>query len=444
MFYKLFKFLAVLIVLVIILPQANAQECTFTIKGKILDSEYHLIPNAIIKTTKSKKIIRLNESGKFQFQYNYTKGDNLIVSCIGFENDTIVISQRKAKKYTKKGFYNLTIKLSPIQFEEVVITAKKVDTVFGSSEFSIADYILLKQDKILLLTYDKRIEKEAKLTLVNENQGVINTYSIPAQAISLYKDYAENNYLICKNKIYAITITNNEINLTPIKNDDFYGFYQRIIDTIETNYYYSNFTKSYPSVDFLVTNRLDSNHHKLINIQDDFMMELYRAQYKYVSGRDKLWAYRQEQKTGIDKEIWIGATSFTHDILYQPVYAPLFVIKDTIYIFDQYKNKIHRFDSDHDSLPTIKLDLKIKYSKEKWQQPLIEDKITESIYALYNKGGYYYLKRIDLQTGKKIFTLKLSNQFVEKVSISDNYVYYIYRPFESIQKKYLYREKIKR
>ena len=52
-----------------------------------------------------------------------------------------------------------------------------------------------------------------------------------------------------------------------------------------------------------------------------------------------MWAYRKEQATGIDKEIWIGANSFTHDILYNPVYAPLFIINDTVLVFDQYKNK---------------------------------------------------------------------------------------------------------
>ena len=61
---------------------------------------------------------------------------------------------------------------------------------------------------------------------------------------------------------------------------------------------------------------------------DDFMMELYRAQYKYVSGRDKLWAFRKEQETGIDKEIWIGASVFTKDILFRPIYAALFVFND--------------------------------------------------------------------------------------------------------------------
>ncbi len=249
--------------------------------------------------------------------------------------------------------------------------------------------------------------------------------------------------MICEHKTYEITIIKEKINLTPVSEEDFIGFYSRIIDTIGNDYYYSNYTNLYPAVDFLISNRLDSTSHtKLITVQDDFMMELYRAEYKYVSGREKLWAYRKEQKTGIDKEIWIGARYFTHDFLYKKIYAPLFIQEDTVIVFDQYKKMIFRFDSDHDKIDSTHFDLKIKRSLGKWQQPLVEDKATGNIYALYNKGGYAFLKLINTKTGKAVKTLKLSNKYVEQINIINGYVYYIYHPFETMQKKYLYREEI--
>lgn len=419
-----------------------AQDYSFTIKGKIVDEYQAPIPEVKITTYNKNTTYRTNINGQFKLNFNYSKDKYVVLNHVGFINDTIYFSKRKARKYSKRKTFEITKKLYELEFKELIVTAKKVDTVYGNPLFSIQDYQILPNDKLLLLTYSKNLKKDGKLILTDNKQQIISEYTIPDVPQYLFKDFSNTYYLVCRYKVYNIRIHQNRIKLTPIPNEDFYGFYQRIIDTIQDNFYYSNFAENYPAVDFLVSNRLDSTHHKIKSVQDDFMMELYRAQYKYVSGREKLWAYRKEQETGIDKEIWIGAASFTQDFLYKPVYAPLFVREDTILIFDQYKHFIYKFDSDHDIVDSIPFQLKVKGNKEKWEQPLIKDQTTQEIYALYNKGGYYYLKQFDLNSGKTIQTLKLSNRYVEQLTIQNNYVYYTYRPFESLQKKYLYREEI--
>lgn len=433
----------ILFILLILNSICQAQEYSFTISGKVIDENHIPIPDVKI-TTQTSRSVRSNSDGYFQLKFNYKKDKFVIFNHVGFINDTLFFSERRAKKLSKKQSFKTIKILNELVFKEFIVTAKKVDTVYGNPLFSIQDYTLLDNDQLLLLTYSKNLKKDGKLILTDKNQQIISEYTIPDKPIYLYNDFSNTNFLICTSKIYAINIHQQKIKLTPIPKEDFYGFYQRIIDTIQDNFYYSNFSENYPAVDFLVTSRLDSTHNKVISVQDDFMMELYRAQYKYVSGREKLWAYRKEQETGIDKEIWIGAASFTQDFLYKPVYAPLFIKEDTVLVFDQYKNYIFKIDSDNDVVDSIPFQLKIKGSKEKWEQPLIKDKETDDIYALYNKGGYYYLKQIDLTSGKTIQTLKLTNRYVEHLTIVDNYVYYIYRPFESLQKKFLYREEIKK
>ena len=70
-------------------------------------------------------------------------------------------------------------------------------------------------------------------------------------------------------------------------------------------------------------------------------------------------------------------------------------------------------------------------------------KILKNIFGLFHKGGITILKSIDIHSGKPNQYFELGFKYVEKVKVIDGYVYYIYRPFESIQKKFLYREKIK-
>jgi len=79
---------------------------------------------------------------------------------------------------------------------------------------------------------------------------------------------------------------------------------------------------------------------------------------------------------------------------------------------------------------------------EKWEQPIIKDKLEELIYAIYNGAGYTYVRQIKYRSGLIGKTTKLKFRFIENIKIEKGYVYYIYRPFESSQKRFLYKEKL--
>lgn len=421
---------------------ASAQ---ITVTGQVFDTGNtpEAIPNVrIYASSKPQTIVTTGVSGKFTLTLDSETGkDTIFFKHVGFESSYVIISNSKKKKSLKTGTpIQIDKTLSFVELEVFTFSSQKVDTVYGSTLHSVEDFLLTEEGNLLLLVYEKTLKKGAKIVLTDANQNDLCEAMVPGDAFYLYKDYAGIPYVICENKIYSIDIIKNQIRFTSVSEADFYDFYHRVIDTIGSNYYYSTFNELYPAVSFIVTNRNDTTHHELIEIQDDFMMELYRAQFKYVSGRDKLWAFRKEQETGIDKEIWIGASSFTQDILYKPVYAPLFIIRDTVHVFDQYKSLLFKFDSDHNTLDSVKLDFVQENSKEKWEQPLILDRQQERVYGLYNKGGYYYIKSVNCQDGKILKELKLNNRFVERIKIFNGKVYYIYRPYESLQKKFIYSE----
>ena len=64
------------------------------------------------------------------------------------------------------------------------------------------------------------------------------------------------------------------------------------------------------------------------------------------------------------------------------------------------------------------------------------------MYAFFSKDQHHYIKQINYQTGKEILTYKLKHHSAQKIKIKDGYVYYVYRPFDSTQEKFLYRERI--
>jgi hypothetical protein len=177
-----------------------------------------------------------------------------------------------------------------------------------------------------------------------------------------------------------------------------------------------------------------------MNIEDELMMELYRAEYKWADVRTKLWAKNRELQTGVDAEIWVGANYFTQSIYYKELYAPLFHRNDSLFVFDYYKDKLYTFDVNGNPIDSVAIYHHYNKRRTGWRSKLIQDKITGQIYALYDRAGYTYLGLIDTKSGEITEQVKLEYRYVEKVAVHDNMVYYVYRPFESIQKKYLYRE----
>ena len=82
-----------------------------------------------------------------------------------------------------------------------------------------------------------------------------------------------------------------------------------------------------------------------------------------------------------------------------------------------------------------------KAGKE-WKKQMHFDEAQVRVHALFQKQGYYHLKEISLSSGKIVGEKKLTHKYVEKMQVNDGYVYYVYRPYESLQKKFLYKEKL--
>ena len=111
-------------------------------------------------------------------------------------------------------------------------------------------------------------------------------------------------------------------------------------------------------------------------------------------------------------------------------------------IFDHYSNYLYKFDNEFKKTDSIPINYHKGKSKKNWEQPILKDKEENKLYALYLKNGFYYMKYINLSNGEVKIAFKLNYRYIENVKVKNGFVYYIYRPFESTQKKYLYREVI--
>ncbi|MFT5859573.1 MAG: hypothetical protein ACI865_001676 [Flavobacteriaceae bacterium] len=325
--------------------------------------------------------------------------------------------------------------------DEVVIPAPGVPlTVFGSKRLHVEDFEILPDGRLILLTYPKRLKKGSELVLFDGN--IINNFQVPGRAYDLVRDYRGNPHIVCEQNVYGIYVEGNNIEVANLEREYFTKYVAPIIDTNASKMYFSTFNADYPAFEYFAFDQLDSTYSQILGIKDDLMMELYRSEFKWVDVRTQLWAKNLEIQTGVDAEIYVGANYFTQSLYYKELYAPLFHRNDTLFVFDYYKDKLHSFDAAGNALDSVSIYHHYLPKHTGWKKQLIQDKRTGQIYAVFDRAGFTYIGWIDTKTGEISQQVRLKNRYVEKIAIDGNFVHYIYRPFESPQKKHLMKERL--
>lgn len=411
-----------------------------------------------LKDSKEKEPIP-NASGTFlfngetQLESSQSKGIICLQTVVGTSIDANIahplfnsISKelKISKNYDSDSiFFSFEMDYSKVQgLNNQIVTAPGIPKiVYQSKRLHVQDFEILEDGRLILLTYPKQLKKGSEL-LLYDGSRVLNTFSVPGVATDLVRDYRGNAHVVCKENVFGIHVNKNKISISNLEKEYFTKYVAPIVDTNTSKMYFSTFNPDYPAFEYFAYDQLDSSYLKIVGIEDEFMMELYRSEYKWVDVRTKLWAKNREIQTGIDAEIWVGANYFTQSLYYKEVYAPLFHRNDSLFVFDYYKDKQYIFAANGEKLDSTILLHHYQPKQTGWQKNLIQDRSTGQIYALYDRAGYTYIGWIDTKTGMINEQVKLAKRYAEHVKIDGNFVYYVYREFESIDKKHLWKERL--
>lgn len=411
------------------------------IKDKV---EKNPVRNVNVTITDGFKTSYLKTNGAGFTELNCKRGINIDVKLSHNQYISIQKNER-VSELTNVDTLFLNYEMEFVKTQEldvVVIAAPGVPVpVFDPSHLHVEDFVIQKNGDILLLTYPKRLKKGNELILF-DGFTIKQSFQAPELAQSLISDFRGNSHVVCEKNVYGIHPDGDKIGISVLDKAYYMTYLAPILDTNKTKMYFSNFSKNYPAFDYMWYDQLDSTYRKILNIEDTFMMELYRAEFKWADVRTKLWALNKEIESGVDAEIWVGANYFTQSIYYKELYAPLFHRNDSLFVFDYYKDKLYTYNASGEVLDSTEIYHHYHPRQTGWRKKLIQDPITGQIYALYDRDGFTYLGWVDTKTGEINEQVKLEYRYVEKVEIQNNYVYYIYRPFESIEKKHLFKERL--
>lgn len=317
------------------------------------------------------------------------------------------------------------------------------EVAFSSERISVSDFLVYGRDSILLLAYPKRLGLSNELiwyvgdTVVSKREG-------GSSAQRLIRDYRNRAYLRFEQKDYFID-NFDDLDLVLVDRTQLDTYVQPILDTLDNiGMFFTNYNELYPAYDYYQIDLSDTTESLLHHIEDKEMMEHYRAEYKWADVRTKLWAWEMEDKTGIDRQTWVGANVFTRSIYYEKPYGNFFLKDSIAYVFDFYKDLLFMYDGKQvERLDSVPIAFHKGTQKPKWTKKLIQDPVTKKAYTYFDDSGYTDMYEINLETGELQDKFTLFYRYVENIQIYNDEIYYIYRPFESIQKKYLYKENVK-
>ncbi len=325
-----------------------------------------------------------------------------------------------------------------------IFSKHEAETLVGKPNFSIYDFDFY-EDKLLLLCAERSLD-HAQLKLADYSGKIFSSIELPKQsgtAKNFFHDYEGYTDVVCEDTIFRIDVWANELILNTINRKVFNNSVKPVTDTAAGNYYFSNYSEKYPSFNYYYLQANDSVAQLLKTISNSDLLKLYNFEYYYLPSRMQLEARRIADYYKTDVHIVAAMMSgFTQSMYYDALYAPLFVFKDTICIFNHYNDQLYHYDLKNKLIDSVKINYHHPKNWRDWKHQLFVDEPENKVYAFYSKDGHHYLKQIDHHTGKEIFTYKLKQHSAEKIKIKDGYVYYVYRPFGSTQERFLYRERI--
>lgn len=416
------------------------------IRGQVLDARgdlplvgAHVVAGASIAFTDSQ--------GFFDLQVPARKA-SIRVSHIGFEElrRTVVASGPSGDRVV------LRLKAKAVELPEMEVRAPRPEVVFERKDLHVGDFVV-NSDGLWVLAFDKRqlmlrqglagqtIWRGPRLHLLDTGFVEVTSSILPSSACAMIRDHAGRPVVKAEDHAWSVQLHGVDIEIGRI---DAYTYQNAVLpwtDSLPGLLLGNTWTYDYPAFEHIAYDAATGRQKVMCQVVDPFWMSIFRGSYKYMSGRSKVLAMDLAMEHGTDKETIAGfMVGIDADLRYKPPYAPLFVVRDTLCVFDHHKERIRRFTMHLDPIDEIP----ITYQRDRdWDRNLVQDRATGAVYARYARGSLTWLRRIDPSTGIMGSTTRLTHPWPTDIQVHDGHAYYVYRPYESLQKRTLYREALR-
>ena len=422
---------------------AIAQNASYVLTGKVTSTHTdRALSGAHITVAPGRVGAVTDDNGLFTLKLRCKKNTVVKVSYIGYG-----VVERSVHLGLQSDTFEINLRMSKVSsnIAPVCITARSSpDTVFGSFSYCVADFEFYK-DKFLLLTYASRDQKASSLMLQDRYGEILLTAKIPGRPKSLYRDYEDRYYVICEKVVFRVRIESALLLLVPMSIAYFEANVTPGIDMIGEKIIFSDYDWKHPQFSYYTVWKHDTVIEELTRVIDKDLMRMYRFEYYFLNNEQRVavWKLADQHEHFDEYDAAALMTGFQNTLYYDALYAPIFVVDDTVLLFDHYADKLYKYDIRNRMVDSVEIAYHMQRGSMKWRKELVKDAGNGDIYAIFQKNGYYYLNYIDIRKGRVDGLFKMSDKYAENMKIKDDYVYYVYDPQDKYQTPFLYREQIR-
>ncbi len=339
------------------------------------------------------------------------------------------------------------------ELKEIAIRPFEPDSVWGSAEWNVADFIFI-DNKILLLVYERELrwkcQHEGSKTLYSGAHCVLLDEHGKQCAVSKKINeevehfdglYLHGVFIKARNEHLKVVVENNTIDFYPVSERDFLDYVTPYLDSLGAYVFISTFDQYYPAFEYALLDASNGRQKTLRTIEDGFGMELFRSEYKYLAPRQRMEVNQLALDLKRDKNVIAAyARGFHHSMYFETPYAPVFSAENGIFIFDHYRDSVFEFDVHGELRNSFYINYHKKQRHTKWEKSVVFDEKQRRFHTLYSKGPHFFIHEINMDGSGIGEAKRLFYGYPENVKVFDGRAYYIYRPFESLQNRYLYSE----
>ncbi|MEO8068540.1 MAG: hypothetical protein ABI599_12665 [Flavobacteriales bacterium] len=420
----------------------------YRLQVEVVDSiTYEPIPQAAFANEAGRALGRADEHGVLWFMSRDVLGDSITVSRFGYLRTSFRVPR-------DGGQVRIALLPEKIVLPEHAVHAAVPEVIFQSDSLHAAMFEP-GADGLWVLAYahprmwrdqaraGQDILRDVVVVLLDTLLNEVARKPLPGECLGLHIGRRGEAYVIGTDRVWPIDLVEGRIVLKTMLSNVFQEAVKPWTDSIAGHWLGSDFDPTYPGFDHLAYQPVDDIVSVFCSVQDTFVMELFRSQYKYMSGHDKVVAMDAELRTGIDRQIWAGyMTGFQNDPYFHAPYAPSFIRHDTILVFDHSSGQLRRFTQHRVPIDVVPINYQQGRVGRTWAGRIMEDRTDGEVYALFESEGRAWLCAIDPATGQLGPKHMLEAKWPEQVRVHSGHAYYIHRPFESLQKRTLYRERL--
>ncbi|MCG8577535.1 MAG: carboxypeptidase-like regulatory domain-containing protein [Flavobacteriales bacterium] len=412
------------------------------VSGVVKDEFNNPLPFTKVVDTTNQTFTMTDFEGMYRIKVK--KGSVLKYSYVGKKTHYEQITTAEAKQLK----INVKLVTSSKQLGIVEVTSERIKPVDERPNHHILDYIFSGKDQFLIL---KKIKRQRYLSV----DGLDTTFAqfpVDVNVQKIFVDCQQNIHLVGKDSAYQIYLDNKITYISSMSTDDFDEKIAPCILEEFGSFYRSEYQNHNKTVNFYSITKDASSFHLIKTIEDEEYRKSAELEYQKIIGMYN--AVTPEFDNIIKMNIWDGdvyslinvytSTEFFDQIAFfkqqiaREIVCPHFLTKDkTILVFDHINDEILELKN-HVKTRSDFFDF---HDSKYYANDILQDKVLNRYYAVYNQKGNLVLKEIDLDNGTTKNVLSLDEiAFPELIKVNNGFLYFV--KFQGTGFAKLYRVKL--